>query len=50
VQTQTGFQSQQGTGLGLIISRQFVKLMGGEITVSSSVGRGTIFKFDVHLA
>jgi CheY-like chemotaxis protein len=49
VQTQTGFQSQQGTGLGLIISRQFVKLMGGKITVSSSVGRGTIFKFDVHL-
>jgi CheY-like chemotaxis protein len=49
VQTQTGFQSQQGTGLGLIISRQFVKLMGGEITVSSFVGRGTIFKFDVHL-
>ena len=49
VQTQTGFESKQGTGLGLIISRQFVKLMGGEITVSSSLGRGTIFKFDIHL-
>ena len=49
VQTQTGSESQQGTGLGLIISRQFVKLMGGEITVSSAVGRGTIFKFDIHL-
>jgi PAS domain S-box-containing protein len=49
VQTQTGSESQQGTGLGLIISRQFVKLMGGEITVSSTVGRGTIFKFDIHL-
>jgi PAS domain S-box-containing protein len=54
VQTQTGSESQQGTGLGLIISRQFVKLMGGEITVSSAVGRsavgrGTIFKFDIQL-
>ncbi|MBW4548346.1 MAG: response regulator [Symplocastrum torsivum CPER-KK1] len=49
VQTQTGSESQQGTGLGLIISRQFVKLMGGEITVSSTLGRGTIFKFDIQL-
>ncbi len=49
VQTETGRKSPEGTGLGLPISRRFVRLMGGEITVSSSLGQGTIFKFDVQI-
>ncbi|MEG4571438.1 ATP-binding protein [Microcoleus sp. N3A4] len=47
-QTQTGKNSQEGTGLGLPISRKFVQLMGGEMTVSSQVGYGTIVKFDIQ--
>ncbi|MEG4089072.1 AAA family ATPase [Microcoleus sp. K1-B6] len=47
VQTKTGEESQQGTGLGLTIARSFVQLMGGEMTVSSRAGGGTIFKFDI---
>ncbi|MEG4626899.1 AAA family ATPase [Microcoleus sp. w1-18aA5] len=49
VQTKTGEESQQGTGLGLTIARSFVQLMGGEMTVSSRAGGGTIFKFDIKV-
>lgn len=47
-QTSSGKQSQEGTGLGLVISRSFVKLMGGNLTVSSQLGKGTTFKFDIN--
>lgn len=47
-QTETGKQSQEGTGLGLPISKKFIELMGGTIIVSSKVNQGTIFKFNIQ--
>lgn len=48
-QTETGKQAQEGTGLGLPISRQLVHLMGGDITVKSQVGQCTIFLFNIQV-
>lgn len=48
VQTTIGQQSMEGTGLGLAISREYVRLMGGDIKVSSAVNQGSTFSFDIQ--
>ncbi len=41
--------TNKGTGLGLTITRQFVKMMGGNIWLESAPGKGSLFRLDLPL-
>jgi PAS domain S-box-containing protein len=46
-QMKRGQNAQEGTGLGLAIGRSYARLMGGDVTVTSSLGQGSIFRFEI---
>jgi CheY-like chemotaxis protein len=48
-QTKTGKQRSEGSGLGLTICRKFVQLLGGEVSVSSELGKGSEFSFTLPM-
>lgn len=47
IQVKSKKSAKEGTGLGLVISKEFIRLMHGEINVESKVGFGSKFSFNV---
>lgn len=43
----TGTKGEKGTGIGLDIVKQFIELHGGNISVTSTEGKGTSFKLEL---
>ncbi|QLR22396.1 aerobic respiration two-component sensor histidine kinase ArcB [Citrobacter sp. RHBSTW-01013] len=48
VKDSNGGKPATGTGIGLAVSKRLAKNMGGDITVSSQAGKGSIFTLTVH--
>ena len=48
--TTKGTSNESGTGLGLLICRDFVRKNGGDLTVHSELGVGTTFSFTIPLS
>lgn len=45
-----GTEGESGSGLGLVLSREFVSINNGRIWVESEEGRGSVFRFTMPLA
>jgi signal transduction histidine kinase len=43
-------RTHEGVGLGLAISRDLARAMGGDVTVESQVGRGSVFMLSLPRA
>lgn len=50
IRSTTGTSNEKGTGLGLMICKEFTELMNGQFSIESLTGKGSIFSITLPLA
>jgi signal transduction histidine kinase len=46
--SELGTRNEMGTGLGLMVSREYLLKMGSELTVESVLGKGSTFRISLE--
>ena len=46
--TRRGTEKEKGTGLGLLISKEFIEKNKGKLSIRSEIGKGTSFSFTLN--
>jgi PAS domain S-box-containing protein len=47
--TKDGTEGEKGTGLGLLLCKEFIEIHGGKLSIKSKEGEGSVFSFSLPL-
>ena len=50
IESRLGTRKEKGTGLGLIVVKEFIQLNNGQLHIESRPGKGTTFSFSLPVA
>ena len=50
MESRLGTRKEKGTGLGLVVVKEFIQMNNGKLSIESKPGKGTVFSFTLPVA